>query len=141
MAATEFRETVEQVQAALSAFIAGNPEPFKVCWSHGDDVTIFGGWGAFERGWNHVGPRLDWAAARFSGGEQSYQQLALEIGGDLAFTVGIEHGDVRLAGQGAFSPMTSRVTHIYRREGGVWRLIHRHADPIPPQADMTAVLQ
>ena len=29
------------------------------------------------------------------------------------------------------SPMTIRVTHIYRRFYGEWRLVHRHAD-FPP---------
>ena len=23
-----------------------------------------------------------------------------------------------------------RVTHVYRREGADWRLVHRHADPL-----------
>jgi len=40
----------------------------KALWSHAADVTIFGGWGAYEQGWEQVGPRLDWAAARFRGG-------------------------------------------------------------------------
>ena len=28
--------------------------------------------------------------------------------------------------------MTIRVTHIYRRFGDTWRLVHRHADFPPP---------
>jgi ketosteroid isomerase-like protein len=32
---------------------------------------------------------------------------------------------------GASAPMTIRVTHIYRRIDGNWRLIHRHPD-FPP---------
>jgi ketosteroid isomerase-like protein len=33
---------------------------------------------------------------------------------------------------GAPRPMTIRVTHIYRRVDGEWRLVHRHAD-FPPE--------
>ena len=32
----------------------------------GDDVMIMGAWGAYEKGWAEVGPRYDWAAARFT---------------------------------------------------------------------------
>ena len=27
--------------------------------------------------------------------------------------------------------MTVRVTHVYRRENGVWRIFHRHGDSTP----------
>jgi ketosteroid isomerase-like protein len=30
------------------------------------------------------------------------------------------------------TPMTIRVTHIYRRIDGDWHLVHRHADFPPP---------
>jgi len=26
--------------------------------------------------------------------------------------------------------MSLRVTHVYRRDGSDWRLVHRHADPL-----------
>jgi ketosteroid isomerase-like protein len=28
---------------------------------------------------------------------------------------------------------TLRVTHVYRRENGQWRIVHRHADSPPPE--------
>jgi ketosteroid isomerase-like protein len=28
-------------------------------------------------------------------------------------------------------PYTLRVTHIYRRENGVWKIVHRHGDAPP----------
>jgi ketosteroid isomerase-like protein len=45
--------------------------------------------------------------------------------------VGFEDVEVRVDG-GAPAPMTLRVTHVLRRVGGEWRLVHRHADH-PPQ--------
>jgi ketosteroid isomerase-like protein len=33
-------------------------------------------------------------------------------------------------------PWTLRVTHVYRREDGEWKIVHRHADHVP--ADQTA---
>jgi hypothetical protein len=46
----DLSQAVEQVQAAIDRFIKGNPEPFRLLWSHQEDVTILGGWGAYETG-------------------------------------------------------------------------------------------
>jgi ketosteroid isomerase-like protein len=27
--------------------------------------------------------------------------------------------------------MTVRVTHVYRRENGEWKIVHRHGDSVP----------
>lgn len=29
------------------------------------------------------------------------------------------------------APMTVRVTHVYRRETGEWKIVHRHGDSLP----------
>jgi len=129
------------VKAAISQFITGNAASFKACWSHADDVTIFGGWGAYEQGWEQVGPRLDWAAARFLGGTLTYQRLAQGMSGDLAYTIWLEKNVARVVGQGDRGPVVLRVTHLYRREEGSWKIIHRHADAIIEKIEATAVLQ
>ena len=60
------------------------------------------------------------------------EYVVVHEGAVLAYTVGYETGDVLLDG----APMTPRqrlrVTQIYRREDGEWRLIHRHGDIAPP---------
>ena len=47
--------------------------------------------------------------------------------GDLAYTVGYEHITVSMDGA-SVAPLTLRVTHLYRREDGEWKTVHRHAD-------------
>jgi ketosteroid isomerase-like protein len=55
----------------------------------------------------------------------SFELIAADISCDLAYTVGYEHSAVSIDG-GLIVRNDLRVTHIYRREDGVWRLVHRH---------------
>jgi hypothetical protein len=43
---SDWYEFTEQLLDALRRFAQGDAEPPKSLWSHRDDVTIFGGWGA-----------------------------------------------------------------------------------------------
>ena len=52
------------------------------------------------------------------------------VSGDLAYTVGYERFNGSIDG-GPVAPMTVRVTHVYRRENGEWRIVHRHGDSTP----------
>lgn len=137
----DFQHTLEQVEAAERYFINGNPTPFQACWSHADDVTLFGGWGAYEQGWAQVSPRLDWAAARYRGGTLTCERLAQGISGELAYTIWLEKQVARLIGQDEDRPIVLRVTHLYRREEGSWKVIHRHADAIIDKIEAAAILQ
>lgn len=142
MSATDdFQQFVNQVQEAMRQFITGNAASLKALYSHADDVTVFGGFGAYERGWQQVGSNVDWASARFRGGSITFETLALGVSGDLAYTIWLEKGEVRVAGREELSPLAIRVTHIYRREAGSWKLIHRHGDAITEKIAATAVLQ
>jgi ketosteroid isomerase-like protein len=133
--------TLLQVQAAVRRFTNGDPNPYKACWSRADDVTICGGWGAYERGWAEVEPRLEWAASRWRGGHTEFVSLAMGASGDFAYTVWLEQGDARLEGLDEFRPIALRVTHIYRHEEDSWKIIHRHADALIEKIPTTAVLQ
>jgi hypothetical protein len=133
--------TLELVQDAIRQFATGDPTPYKACWSKADDVTICGGWGAYERGWEEVGPRIDWAAGRWRGGHTEFVPLAVGSSGNLAYTVWIEQGDARLEGLDEFRPYALRVTHLYRQEGYTWKIIHRHADALIEKIPTTAVLR
>lgn len=49
---------------------------------------------------------------------------------DLGYTVEIERFEARVGESEAVTPVALRVTSIFRREDGAWKLVHRHADPI-----------
>lgn len=136
----DFRAAVAEVGRAASHFVGGDAQPYRSCWSQGEDVTLFGAWGAYERGWHEVGPRLDWAAARFAAGRTDQKVLTMGASGDLGYTVSLERGQAQVAGEAAAAPMLLRVTHVYRRVDGAWKLVHRHADAITDKTAPAAVL-
>jgi hypothetical protein len=121
---------IAKVQAAIADFIQGKAEAWKAMCSHRDDASLFGGWGGWERGWEQLGPRYDWAAARFAGGEVAFEEIARYASDDLACTVHVERMRARLVGVEGTVPVNLRVTHIYRREDAGWKLVNRHADNI-----------
>lgn len=116
----ELQRAVQEVEEAASLFLTGNAAPFKERWSNRDDTTIFGGWGVYEVGWERIEPRLEWAAGRFTGGEVSYEPLAMGASGDIGYAIGIERGEARVAEGDGPAPIVLRVTHIFRREEGNW---------------------
>ena len=73
---TSLDQAILGIQAAIAEFIQGKPETWKALCSHRDDASLFGGWGGWERGWEQLGPRYDWAAARFAGGEVAFEEIA-----------------------------------------------------------------
>lgn len=111
--------------------------------SRRNDVMIMGAWGAHEKGWPEVKARYDWAGARFrdSGAKLQVEYLTAVHSGDLAFTTAIERAEVKVAGQDKAAPMALRVTHIFRKEDGAWKLILRHADPLVAKTSPESVLE
>jgi hypothetical protein len=126
----DLERAIQQVRAATAAFINGKTGPWKEVCSHRGDASLFGGWGGYERGWEQLEPRYEWAAARFAGGEVMFEEIARYASPDLACTVHFERMQARLAGGEEILPINLRVTQILRREDGAWKLINRHADNI-----------
>ena len=123
-------QTLERQRLALEAMFEGDPEPYMEMWSQRNPVSLFGAWGPCKTGWSELSKTFRWVGSRFGGGAMTYDLEVAYAGDDLAYTVGYERGEVALDG-GEKLPMTIRVTHVYRREDGEWRLIHRHGDFAP----------
>jgi ketosteroid isomerase-like protein len=121
---------VARVDAAMSALRSGNGNPYLDCWAQADDVTLFGAWGPVEHGRQAVTDALRWVGSRFTGGSSESEYTVVASSGELAYTVGFERGPASVVG-GPAREMVIRVTHIYRRIGGQWMLVHRHGD-FPP---------
>jgi hypothetical protein len=60
---------------------------------------------------------------------------------DLAYTVEVESYRARVGRAEEIAPVAVRVTTIFRREDGDWKVAHRHADPITPPRPPESVIQ
>ena len=93
-------------------------------------MTVLGGFGGFERGWAEVAQRLEWAASHFSGGTYNQEDVSATVGSDLACLVSLERWSYTEADKRADILLELRVTQVFRREDGEWRLVHRLADSL-----------
>jgi ketosteroid isomerase-like protein len=84
---------------------------------------------------------LEAAAGRFGSGHVSAFDVRPEfVSGDVAWCHEVERGQAMLGGRSELEDFALRVTSLYRREDGQWRIVLRHADPIvvprPPDATL-----
>jgi ketosteroid isomerase-like protein len=120
----------------------GNPEVYKSLYSRRDDATLANPFGPPVRGWKNVSATLDRAAENYLGGEVvGFENISTIIAADLAYTVEIENYRARVGGAEEMTPVSVRVTSVFRREDGVWKLLHRHADPITAPRSPESVIE
>jgi SnoaL-like protein len=135
----DFDRAVEQCHAALIEFAAGNPGPVKELLSHENYVSLAGGFGGVTRGWKDVTANIDYAAKQF-GGKISFENLTKVEGQDMGYIVELETYDFKFGKSGEAVRNVLRVTTVFRREKGNWRLVHRHGDPIPAMLALLRML-
>ena len=126
----EIQQASEQFYEALNRMLNGDPEPMMKVWSHGSDVATMHPLGGRETGWEEVRANWEQVAQGFSDGQVSLEDLVVvPLSEDVAYTLGTEHGQATL-GEESVS-IDWRVTNIYRREGGGWKMVHHHTDVSP----------
>lgn len=121
-------------RAAEQAIHNGDVERRLALWSRHDPVTLYGA-KLTGLGWADLEPKFREVASWFAdSAAYEFEVAAAGASGDLAYTVGYEHNNVTFDGKP--TTYTLRVTHVYRREEGQWRIVHRHAD-VPPTSNGT----
>lgn len=119
-------------RAAEQAIHNGDVEPRLALWSRAEPVTLYGA-KLSASGWADIEPAFRAVASWFSdSAAYEFEVIAAGASGELAYTVGYERNQVKVNGEPR--TYTLRVTHVYRREDGQWRIIHRHGDR-PPTED------
>ena len=131
--APNFAAAIARLYAAMAKVANGDISDITALYSHTDDATSFYGWGGYEKGWQAVSTRWDWAGRQFKGGSVSYENVTTVVSSELAYTTDIETFEARMEGMEQPARWANRVTHIFRLEGGEWRLVHRHANRLEDQ--------
>jgi ketosteroid isomerase-like protein len=123
-------ETLARQVKAEEALHNGDAEPRLAMWSTQDPVTLFGAARSLS-GAEEVRRFFRQLASEFSDcTAYRFELVAAGVSGDLAYTVELEHTSVSVDGV-PVEPYTLRVTQVYRREDGEWKVVHRHGDQIP----------
>jgi ketosteroid isomerase-like protein len=135
----QVRKASEQFYAALNRMVNGDAGPLADIWSHSAAVTTMHPIGGRQVGWDEVRGSWEQVAQIASEGQVKLSDQLVQVSGDIAYEVGTEQGHAKLAGEQI--PIENRVTNIYRREAGAWKVVHHHTDLSPAMLDVLSRLQ
>jgi ketosteroid isomerase-like protein len=129
--------TMPRLNQAEIALHNGDAAPRISMWSRNDPVTVFGA-ARNGRGWAEIGPLFERLGSSFSNcTSYRIEVVAAGASGDLAYIVALEHTTASIKGAPP-QPYVLRVTTLFRRENGEWKVVHRHADPASETAGALA---
>jgi ketosteroid isomerase-like protein len=132
----EVREASKKFYAGLNRMANGESDALAVAWSNDGSVTAMHPIGGREVGWKAVEESFNKVAGVASDGKVELKDQLIHVLGDAAYEVGIEKAQFKIAGQEVKGEI--RVTNIYKKEDGTWKMVHHHTDVAP---DMIEVLQ
>ncbi len=121
--------TQSRLREAETALHNGDPGPRLAIWSAREPVSVLGAWRSAV-GQEEVRGLFQTLAETFSSCvSHVYEVVAADVVGDLAYTAGYERTQASINGEPR--QYVLRVTQIYRREDGDWKVAHRHGDTVP----------
>lgn len=135
----EVRKASKQFYEALNEMANGDAGALAGVWSHGSAVTAMHPIGGRQVGWDEVGGSFAQVAQLASGGKIALEDQLIRVSGDMAYEVGVERGQIKLGGQQV--DIEHRVTNVYQREGGAWKMTHHHTDAAPAMIEALNALQ
>jgi ketosteroid isomerase-like protein len=135
----EVRKASRRFYAGLNRMANGDAAPLADIWSHGESVTAMHPVGGREVGWDAVRASFEQVAQMASDGKVELKDQFIHVVGDVACEAGVEHGRLKLAGHQV--TIEQRVTNIYQREAGTWRITHHHTDTSPEMQEVIGRLQ
>jgi ketosteroid isomerase-like protein len=130
----EVRKASEQFYAAINGMAGGKTNTMENIWPHSDSVTAMHPIGGRETGWDAVKESFNGVAQLASGGKVELKNQLIRVLGDVAYEIGNEEGKITVNGKPLH--IGHRVTNIYQKEGGSWKLIHHHTDISPDMVEI-----
>lgn len=128
---SDFDAFLEIRRHAAQAYVNGHAGPLGVMAATACPASFFPPRGGHEEGAEWVANIYARDAETFcEGGETRLEILHSDSVGDLAYWTGLQHATVHIAGKSEPVEMHLRITELFRREDGGWKLVHRHADPL-----------
>ena len=131
-------ELIANTEEATDAWMRGDMDRYLALTHHARGFTLMDpSGGAARRFEDRAETFMGWQSP-FANGESRLEQVETHTWGDTAVLVAIErqHGEV---GGSPDQDLSMRITHVYRREGSDWMLVHRHADPLVHRIDLEQI--
>lgn len=129
--AESFEEFMTRRKQASDAFVNGDPDPVDKIATHVSPATLFGPSGHCIEGADKVNAANKKGAESFApGGENHFDILQTDADTRIGFWAGIQRTTLTMKGKEKPISMNLRVTEVFVRQEGEWRLVHRHADPV-----------
>ena len=124
---SSFAEFMSRREAAAEAYSRGRSDQVEQLTSESEPSTFFGPDGRVVTGRASIIASYRAGASRFGpDGESRLEIHRSSESGDIAYWCGIQRAIVEMEGKAV--AMNLRVTELFRREDGEWKLVHRHAD-------------
>lgn len=121
-------QLLREAEEAADVYMAGDTTRYLELVHHAPGFTLFAPYGGPASRHANRAEEVAASAGYFRGGEATLEHVETHVWGDTAVVAMIErqHGQV---GDLPDQEWPLRVTHVYRRDGDRWLLVHRHADP------------
>jgi ketosteroid isomerase-like protein len=129
----------ETFYAALNRMLNGDAGPMGEIWSHSETVTTMHPIGGREVGWDQVRQSWEQVAQLARAGNVQLNDQFIQVNGDTAYELGVESAEFTLAGRAVAG--ACRVTNIYQRDSGAWKIVHHHTDTSPTMIDVVSGLK
>jgi ketosteroid isomerase-like protein len=134
----DVRDLIKRAEESASAWMRGDLGRYLALTEHAPGFTLLAPIGGAPTKHENRGEELATSTSNFQGGDATLEHVETHAWGDTVVLVMIErqHGQVSDLPDQDWS---LRVTHVYRRDGSDWLLVHRHADPLVKTIDLGAL--